>query len=74
MDIAKSNEPLAQRISFLIKESGLKQFVVAERAGYSTQEFNAMLNGRKLIRVCDISRIATALCVNANELFKKGDE
>ena len=74
MDIAKSNEPLAQRILFLIKKSGLKQFVVAERAGYSAQEFNAMLNGRKLIRACDIPNIATALSVSVNELYKKGDE
>lgn len=74
MDIAKSNEPLAQRISFLIKESGLKQFVVAKRAGYSAQEFNSMLNGRKLIRACDIPNIAKALEVSVNELYKKGDD
>ena len=71
MNIAESNEPLAQRILFLIKESGLKQFVVAERAGYSAQEFNAMLNGRKLIKDCDIPNIATALGVEVNELYRK---
>ena len=32
MDIAKSNEPLAQRISFLIRERGLKQLAVAARS------------------------------------------
>jgi transcriptional regulator with XRE-family HTH domain len=71
LNIAESNEPLAQRILFLIKESGLKQFVVAERAGYSAQEFNAMLNGRKLIKACDIPNIATALGVEVNELYRK---
>ena len=71
MNIAESNEPLAQRILFLIKESGLKQFVVAERAGYSAQEFNAMLNGRELIKACDIPNIATALGVEVNELYRK---
>ncbi len=71
MDIAKSNEPLAERILFLIKKSGIKQFVVANRAGYSANEFNAMLNGRKLIRACDIPNIAVALGVDVNELYKK---
>jgi len=71
LDIAKSNEPLAERILFLIKKSGIKQFVVANRAGYSANEFNAMLNGRKLIRACDIPNIAVALGVDVNELYKK---
>ena len=74
MDIAKSNEPLAQRISFLIRERGLKQLAVAKKAGYSAQEFNSMLNGRKLIRACDIPNIAKALEVDVNELYWRGDE
>lgn len=71
MDIAKSNEPLAQRISSLIKKSGIKQCVIAKKAGYSIQEFNAMLNGRKLIRACDIPNIAMALGVEVNDLYRK---
>ena len=71
MNIAKSNEPLAQRITLFIKESGLKQIAVAEKAGYSAQEFNDMLNGRKLIRVCDIPKIAYGLGVSANKLFER---
>ena len=50
MNIAESNEPLAQRILFLIKESGLKQFVVAERAGYSAQELDVYKRQLLLIR------------------------
>ena len=47
---------------------------VAKKAGYSAQEFNSMLNGRKLIRACDIPNIAKALEVDVNELYWRGDE
>lgn len=71
MNIEQSNEPLAKRIASLIKKSGLKQLSVAEKAGYSAQDFSAMLNGRKLIRACDIPNIAHALKVPVNELFER---
>ena len=32
----------------IINERGLKQYVVAEKAGYSKQQFSAMLTGRRL--------------------------
>lgn len=53
----------------MIKEKGLLQKKVAERAGYDMKTFNNMLNGRKLITDCDIIPIAQALDVEPNELF-----
>lgn len=72
MNIMNANEPLASGIAILIKESGLKQIAVANRAGYSGQEFSDMLNGRRLIKACDIPRIATALNKKPNDLYDAG--
>ncbi len=60
----------------IINERGLKQCAVAEKAGYSKQQFNAMLTGRKIITDVDIYKITSALNVDANDLFGitgKGD-
>ena len=53
----------------IINERGLKQCAVAEKAGYSKQQFNAMLTGRKIITDVDIYKITSALNVDANDLF-----
>lgn len=61
---------VADSVSKIIKEKCLKQCAVAEKAGYSKQQFNDMLKGRKVIKDTDIFRIASALEVDANTLFK----
>ena len=58
----------------IINERGLKQCAIAEKAGYSKQQFNAMLTGRKLITDADILKIILALDVDANALFMTGKE
>lgn len=70
MQIAKYNAPAAENISRLIEEKGLKQVYVAEKAGYKAQELNDMLNGRRIIKVCDIPKIARALGVSENDIYK----
>lgn len=69
MNIKEANEPVATRISTLLEEKGLKQNVIAKSSGFTPQNFNNMLKGRKLIRACDISTIADAIGVDVNELF-----
>ena len=64
----------AQNIKDIIREKGLKSSYVAEKAGYSQQQFSAMMNGRKIIKDTDILRITTALGVDANRLFEKRGE
>lgn len=68
------NDIVVPNIKEIITDRCLKQSAVAKKAGYSEQQFSAMMNGRKIIKDIDILRIATALSVDANELFKKGDE
>ena len=55
--IKEMNVPVAFGISKAIKEKGFKQTYVAESAGYTPQELSDMLNGRRLIKACDIPRI-----------------
>ena len=72
LDIQTSNSIVANRVREIIKEKGLKQPAIAEKAGFSTQEFSDMLNGRRLMRAVDIASIISALRgvgVDANYLF-----
>lgn len=69
MRIKEYNEPVATAISRIMADRGIKQIYIAEKAGYSKQVFNDMLNGRRIIKLTDIPPIATALGVTPNELF-----
>lgn len=69
MTIAEANEPLSNELKQIIARKGLKNLYVAENAGYTAQELSDMLNGRRLIKACDISKIAKALGVEINYLF-----
>lgn len=74
MTIAEANYPLAGGIAVIIKNKGLKQTYVAQKAGFSPQELSDMLNGRRLIKACDIPRLAYSLNVTSNDIYKAGIE
>lgn len=79
LDIKTSNGVVAHQVKKIIKCKGLKQTVLAQRAGFTTQEFNDMLNGRRLMRAVDIAAIINALKevdvgVDANYLFSADEE
>ncbi len=67
-------EEILKKIESRIKETGMKQYVVAEKAGFTPNEMSAILNGRKLLRVEHISLIANALGVEPNDLYGIGKE
>lgn len=74
LDIQTSNSIVANRLKEVIEEKGLKQSAIAEKSGFTAQEFNDMLNGRRLMRAVDIAAIVNVLepvGVDANELFKR---
>ena len=58
-----------QNIKRLIEVKGLKQCAVANKAGFSEQEFSNMLNGRKFIKVEDVAVIAGAFDATPSDLF-----
>lgn len=67
------NSIVAPNIAEIIAEKCLKQSAVAKKAGYTKQQFNAMLKGRRVIRDTDVVKIAMALEVDANALFEKAE-
>lgn len=62
-------DDLISNIKIIIKNKGMKQGVVAERAGFKVQEFSHILNGRKLLRAEHLIMIAEALEVDINDLY-----
>lgn len=70
VSIHECNAIVPQNLTRIIKERGLKQSAVAQWAGYTNQQLTDMLNGRKIIKPCDVMAIATALNVNIGDLFE----
>lgn len=71
MQKPKTLDPIAIAIRKQIGEKGLLQKSVAQRAGFTAQQFSDMLNNRKIIRACDLYRISTALGVQITDLFSE---
>ena len=71
MTIKRSNSIVADNLREYIDENGLKQTAIASRAGYTVQQFNDMLNGRRIMKANDIERIIEATGVDANMLFRR---
>lgn len=65
-----TQETIAANIRSVIRQKGLIQRVVAERAGFSEQQFCGMLAGRKIMRAEFMPAIAKALGMTPNDLFK----
>lgn len=74
MSIKNNNQPVSENIKKIIAEKGMKYLAVAERAGYSKQQFSDMMNGRKVIKPCDVGVIANALGVTPNDLYGISEE
>lgn len=66
------NYPFDLGLLRIIKEKGLKQVYVAEKAGFKAQELNDMLNGRRLIKLCDIPQLAKVLGVTSDDIYAAG--
>lgn len=56
MTIMEANEPFSSGLKLMIAKRGLKNLYVAEKAGFTAQELSDMLNGRRLIKACDIPK------------------
>lgn len=63
---------VAAGIDKIIHDSGFIQKVIAEKAGFTNQQFSDMLCGRKVIRADYIVPIAKALKVTVQEIYDAG--
>lgn len=64
-----NNTNIAKDIYAIMDCKHMNQAKVAQAAGFSAHQFNAMLRGRKIIRSEYIPRICAALYCTPNELF-----
>ena len=69
MSNVNRNGTVPQNILRIIQKKGVKQCVIASRAGYTKQQFSDMVNGRKIIKAVDVLIIAEALGVTPNDLY-----
>ena len=70
MNVKSYNAPIADTVAAIISEKGLKQSAVAQKIGVTAQQFSDMLNGRRIIKACDVPKIVEALSVTPNDLFE----
>lgn len=66
------HDPIAAGIRDLIEEGGFLQKSVAQKAGFTQQQFSDMLNGRKIIRAVDLFPISTALGCTIQDIYDAG--
>lgn len=74
MTISEANSPLSNGIKVIIARKGLKNIYVAERAGFTPQELSDMLNGRRLIKACDVPKLAFAMEVKEGDIYSAGQK
>lgn len=68
--VACNYDDVISNIKTIISNKGMKQKAVAEKAGFTPQEFSNILNDiRKLLRVEYIPAIAFAIGVDVNDLY-----
>lgn len=72
MTIPEANEPFATGLKVIIAKKGLKNLHVATRAGFTSQELSDMLNGRRLIKACDIPKLTKVLNVTSDDIYAAG--
>lgn len=72
LTISEANAPLSKGIQIIIAEKGFKNLYIAQKAGFTPQELSDMLNGRRLIKACDVPKLADALGVEAGDIYDAG--
>lgn len=69
--MAATIDPIAAGIKMIIKEKGLIQRSVAIRSDFTERQFSDMVNGRRIIKACDLIPISKALGVKIPEIYDK---
>lgn len=58
-----------ENIKNISKNTGLKQYIIAQKCGYDPKSFSQIVNGRKPITENDIIKICKGLNVTPNDLI-----
>lgn len=65
---------IPHNITTILKSKGFKQSFIANKAGFSEKQFVDMLHNRKIIRAEYIPKIASALEVTPDDLFRQSEK
>lgn len=60
---------VAENLKKAIRMSGIKQYIIADRAGIDRKQFNSMLNGKKVFKVDYLPDICMALGTSPDKLL-----
>ena len=63
---------VAYGIESIMEENGFVQRVIAEKSGFTEQQFSDMLRGRKVIRADYLVPIAKAMRVSIQDIYDAG--
>ena len=59
-----------ERIRNIARETGLKQYVLAERCGFSARDFSMIINGKKPLYADYLPQICKGLNITPDDLYK----
>ena len=62
---------IGEAIAESIREKGMKQNFVAEKAGISAQQLSDVCKGRRRIEALECFKVCDAIGINMSELYQK---
>lgn len=71
--MCQSTIEVITNIREIIAEKGLRQKFVAEKSGFTEQAFSQLLTQKKTLKAEYIPKIANALGVTPNDLFRQSE-
>lgn len=71
---AATRDPVAEALRCIVREKGLVQKKVAERAGLKYQDLNRTLHGRRPLLARELPALAAACGVTVEEVYERAEE
>lgn len=60
---------VCERLKIYIKSKGLKQCAVAEKAGFTENQFSQILNGKRSVSADELEIICNAMEATPNDIY-----
>lgn len=61
---------VCERLKLYIKQSGLKQCSVADKSGFTENQFSQILNDRRSVSADELEVICNAMGASPNDIYK----
>lgn len=60
---------VCERLKLYIKDSGLKQCSIAEKAGFTENQFSQILNGKRSVSADELEAICKSIGATPNDIY-----